>query len=137
MFVYLQNNKFSIDDSMWLQYELWADDLAMICIFDDDVANDNTTISYSLYDSENTATGDEWRVKNQCATMYQRKNLKKSSKENAHFMEAICASMMFQNITDIHREMIFEIMESIPVKKGKWVVGQDMVGDGFNVINDG
>eukprot|EP00957_Ditylum_brightwellii_P099971 7618248-Ditylum_brightwellii.AAC.1 len=53
---------------------------------------------------------------------------KKSSKEKAHIAEAICVSVMFQNITDFQREMIFGIMETIPFKK-------DTCGDGGNIVH--
>uniref|UniRef100_A0A7S2E854 cGMP-dependent protein kinase n=1 Tax=Ditylum brightwellii TaxID=49249 RepID=A0A7S2E854_9STRA len=167
---------------LWLQYELRTDDITMICIFVDDVASDNNSVSHSLYESENTAPGDEAsakvafdlvdgyipvegskpvrnrlsKEKSQALEKMKTKLTKnngeledlenvdineliteKSSEEKAHIAEAIRASVMFQNITDIQREMIFGVMESIPVKKGEWVIRQDTVGDRFYIVDDG
>eukprot|EP00957_Ditylum_brightwellii_P014562 1096820-Ditylum_brightwellii.AAC.1 len=59
------------------------------------------------------------------------------SKEKAHIVEESCASMIFQNITDVQKEMIFGNMESIPVKKGEWFIWQDTVGNQLYIVDNG
>ena len=59
----------------------------------------------------------------------------KTEEEKARIAEAIRASVMFQNITDEQREMIFGVMEPISVKKGTWVIKQGTVGGITVIIN--
>jgi CRP-like cAMP-binding protein len=61
----------------------------------------------------------------------------KTAEEKARIAEAISASVMFQNITDEQREMIFGVMEPIQVKKGTWVIKQGSVGDRFYIVDTG
>jgi serine/threonine protein phosphatase PrpC/CRP-like cAMP-binding protein len=61
----------------------------------------------------------------------------KTEEEKKGIAEAIKASVMFRNITDEQREMIFACMESVPVKKGTWVIRQGTVGDRFYIIDEG
>jgi CRP-like cAMP-binding protein/serine/threonine protein phosphatase PrpC len=61
----------------------------------------------------------------------------KTQEEKARIAEAIRASVMFQNITDDQREMIFGVMEPISVKKGAWVIKQGSVGDRFYIVDNG
>lgn len=61
----------------------------------------------------------------------------KTEEEKARIAEAIRASVMFQNITDEQREMIFGVMEPISVKKGTWVIKQGTVGDRFYIVDTG
>lgn len=61
----------------------------------------------------------------------------KSDEEKASISEAIRASVMFQNITDDQRELIFKAMEPMPVKEGQWVIKQGTVGDRFYIIDEG
>ncbi|EED92739.1 predicted protein [Thalassiosira pseudonana CCMP1335] len=44
---------------------------------------------------------------------------------------------MFQNITDAQRELIYSVMEPMPVKKGQWIIKQGTVGDRFYIVDDG
>ena len=44
---------------------------------------------------------------------------------------------MFRNVTDDQRELIFGVMEPIPVKAGTWVIKQGTVGDRFYIIDEG
>jgi serine/threonine protein phosphatase PrpC/CRP-like cAMP-binding protein len=61
----------------------------------------------------------------------------KTEQEKARIAEAIRASVMFQNISDEQREMIFGVMEPIPVQKGTWVIKQGTVGDRFYIVDEG
>ena len=61
----------------------------------------------------------------------------KTEDEKSRIAEAIRASVMFQNITDEQREMIFGVMEPISVKKGTWVIKQGTVGDRFYIVDNG
>jgi serine/threonine protein phosphatase PrpC/CRP-like cAMP-binding protein len=61
----------------------------------------------------------------------------KTPDEKSRIAEAIRASVMFQNITDGQREMIFGVMEPISVKKGTWVIKQGTVGDRFYIVDNG
>mmetsp|Transcript_21896 Transcript_21896/g.33122 ORF Transcript_21896/g.33122 Transcript_21896/m.33122 type:complete len:716 (+) Transcript_21896:90-2237(+) len=67
------------------------------------------------------------------------KNLftEKTTEEKGRIAEAIRASVMFQNITDEQREMIYGFMEPINVKKGSWVIKQGTVGDRFYIVDNG
>jgi len=61
----------------------------------------------------------------------------KTEDEKASISEAIRASVMFQNVTDAQREMIFKVMEAIDVKKSDWVIRQGSVGDRFYIVDHG
>jgi len=61
----------------------------------------------------------------------------KTDEEKASIAEAIRASVMFQNITDDQRELIYKAMEPMPVKEGQWVIKQGTVGDRFYIIDEG
>jgi serine/threonine protein phosphatase PrpC/CRP-like cAMP-binding protein len=61
----------------------------------------------------------------------------KSDEDKTLIAEAIRASVMFQNITDAQREMIFGVMEPFKVKKGDWVIRQGTVGDRFYIVDSG
>jgi len=61
----------------------------------------------------------------------------KSSSEKARISDAIKSSVMFRNITDEQRELIYGVMETIPVKRGDCVIKQGAVGDRFYVIDEG
>eukprot|EP00934_Nitzschia_sp_Nitz4_P007140 Nitzschia sp. Nitz4//scaffold101_size76361//18153//20439//NITZ4_005596-RA/size76361-augustus-gene-0.1-mRNA-1//1//CDS//3329532140//7130//frame0 len=61
----------------------------------------------------------------------------KTASEKARIADAIKTSVMFRNITNDQREMIFGVMEPIPVKAGTWVIKQGSVGDRFYIIDEG
>lgn len=61
----------------------------------------------------------------------------KTASEKARIADAIKTSVMFRNITDEQRELIFGVMEHIAVKAGEWVIKQGSVGDRFYIIDDG
>jgi serine/threonine protein phosphatase PrpC/CRP-like cAMP-binding protein len=61
----------------------------------------------------------------------------KTASEKHRIADAIKTSVMFRNITDDQRELIFGVMEPIPVKAGTWVIKQGTVGDRFYIIDDG
>jgi serine/threonine protein phosphatase PrpC/CRP-like cAMP-binding protein len=62
---------------------------------------------------------------------------KKTQEEKEGIAEAIKASIMFRNINDEQREMIYSCMESVKVKAGSWVIRQGTVGDRFYIIDEG
>lgn len=61
----------------------------------------------------------------------------KSAEEKGAIADAIKASIMFRNVTDGQRELIYSCMESIKVKAGTWVIRQGTVGDRFYIVDDG
>jgi len=61
----------------------------------------------------------------------------KTEEEKSRIAEAIRASVMFQNITDEQRDLIYGVMEPISVKKGTWVIKQGTVGDRFYIVDTG
>jgi serine/threonine protein phosphatase PrpC/CRP-like cAMP-binding protein len=61
----------------------------------------------------------------------------KTDSEKKRISDAIKASVMFRNITEEQKEMIFGVMESVDVKKGTWVIKQGTVGDRFYIIDEG
>lgn len=61
----------------------------------------------------------------------------KTEQEKARISEAIRASVIFQNITDAQRELIYGVMEPMHVKRGDWIIKQGTVGDRFYIIDDG
>lgn len=62
---------------------------------------------------------------------------KKTDEEKKGIAEAIKASLMFRNVNDEQREMIFSCMESVDVKAGTWVIKQGTAGDRFYIIDEG
>jgi cAMP-dependent protein kinase regulator len=62
---------------------------------------------------------------------------KKTPEEKKAIADAITASIMFRNISEGQRELIFDCMESIKVKQGTWVIRQGSVGDRFYIVDDG
>ena len=61
----------------------------------------------------------------------------KTDEEKARLAKAIRASVVFQNITDSQRELIYKVMEPMTVKKGQWIIKQGTVGDRFYIVDDG
>lgn len=61
----------------------------------------------------------------------------KTASEKARIADAIKTSVMFRNITADQRELIFGVMEHIPVTAGTWVIKQGSVGDRFYIIDEG
>ena len=61
----------------------------------------------------------------------------KTRSEKLRIAEAIKTSVMFRNITDEQRKMIYGVMEPIPVRAGTWVIKQGTVGDRFYIIDEG
>lgn len=61
----------------------------------------------------------------------------KTASEKARIADAIKTSVMFRNVTPDQRELIYGVMEPIPVKAGTWVIKQGTVGDRFYIIDDG
>lgn len=62
---------------------------------------------------------------------------KKTESEKKRISDAIKASVMFRNITDEQREMVFGVMESVDVKKDTWIIKQGTTGDRFYIIDEG
>jgi serine/threonine protein phosphatase PrpC/CRP-like cAMP-binding protein len=67
------------------------------------------------------------------STLYSEKTVA----EKKRIADAIKASVMFRNVTDEQRDMIFGIMESVNVKADTWVIKQGTVGDRFYIIDEG
>lgn len=61
----------------------------------------------------------------------------KTASEKAAIADAIKASVMFRNISETQRELVYSCMESIPVSAGTWVIRQGEVGDRFYIVDDG
>jgi CRP-like cAMP-binding protein len=61
----------------------------------------------------------------------------KTDEEKARISEAISTSVIFQNISDAQRDLIYGFMEPMHVKKGQWIIRQGTVGDRFYIIDDG
>ncbi|KAL7543762.1 hypothetical protein ACHAXR_013060 [Thalassiosira sp. AJA248-18] len=61
----------------------------------------------------------------------------KTDEEKARIAEAIRASVVFQNITDAQRELIYKVMCPKKVKKGEWIIKQGTVGDQFYIVDEG
>ncbi|KAG7352827.1 mechanosensitive ion channel [Nitzschia inconspicua] len=61
----------------------------------------------------------------------------KTASEKARISDAIKTSVMFRNVTPDQRELIYGVMEHIPVKAGTWVIKQGSVGDRFYIIDEG
>lgn len=61
----------------------------------------------------------------------------KTDEEKARISEAIGASVIFQNITDNQRDLIYDVMEKMYVKKGQWIIRQGTKGDRFYIVDDG
>jgi serine/threonine protein phosphatase PrpC/CRP-like cAMP-binding protein len=61
----------------------------------------------------------------------------KTASEKARIADAIKTSVMFRNVTKDQRELIFGVMEPIPVKAGTWIIKQGTVGDRFYIIDEG
>lgn len=61
----------------------------------------------------------------------------KTAEEKGAIADAIKASILFRNVTDEQRELIYSCMESIPVEAGTWVIRQGTVGDRFYIVDDG
>jgi serine/threonine protein phosphatase PrpC/CRP-like cAMP-binding protein len=61
----------------------------------------------------------------------------KTASEKHRIADAIKTSVMFRNITDDQRDMIFGVMEPISVKAGTWVIKQGSFGDRFYIIDEG
>jgi len=61
----------------------------------------------------------------------------KTLSEKARIADAIKTSVMFRNVTDEQRELIFGVMEPISVTKNTWIIKQGTVGDRFYIIDEG
>lgn len=61
----------------------------------------------------------------------------KTDEQKASIAEAIRASVVFQNISDAQRELIYKVMEPMEVKKGQWIIKQGTVGDRFFIVDEG
>lgn len=61
----------------------------------------------------------------------------KTEEEKTRIAEAIRASVVFQNITEEQRELIYKVMEPMEVKQGQWIIRQGTVGDRFYIVDEG
>ena len=61
----------------------------------------------------------------------------KTDEEKAHIAAALSTAVVFQNITDAQRELIYKVVEPIEVKKGQVICTQGTVGDRFYIVDYG
>jgi len=61
----------------------------------------------------------------------------KTEEQKTSIAEAIRALVVFQNITDCQRELIYKVMEPMEVKAGQWIIKQGTVGDRFYIVDEG
>jgi hypothetical protein len=62
----------------------------------------------------------------------------KSEEEKARMAETIHATVIFHNITDSQRELIYKVMETMEVKAGQAIVKQQgMMGGRFYIVDYG
>lgn len=61
----------------------------------------------------------------------------KTEEQKESIAEAIQASVVFQNITDAQRELIYKVMEPMEVQAGQWIIKQGTVGDRFYIVDEG
>lgn len=62
---------------------------------------------------------------------------KKSEDDKVRIAEAIKASVIFKDVSDEQREMIYSVMEHVSVKSGDWVIRQGEMGDHFYIVETG
>jgi len=151
---------------LWLQYELRTDDITIICLFVDQVKGTDGSVmdATERVDEEELVTAEGLRpvrknvskekskeiqkLKELGKTMHsgeqteedfdwKKHATEKTEDEKMGIAEAIKASVMFRNINDEQREMIYACMESVKVKAGEWVIRQGTVGDRFYIIDEG
>eukprot|EP00592_Proboscia_alata_P004130 CAMPEP_0194365840 /NCGR_PEP_ID=MMETSP0174-20130528/13828_1 /TAXON_ID=216777 /ORGANISM="Proboscia alata, Strain PI-D3" /LENGTH=678 /DNA_ID=CAMNT_0039140683 /DNA_START=103 /DNA_END=2139 /DNA_ORIENTATION=- len=147
---------------LWLQYELRTDDITMICIFLDDVeesSNASGPKDRASGMSSNMIAGMR-PVRNEMSKEKSRHVVKmkaalpqlpdenedfdisallteKSPDDKARIAEAIRASVIFKDISNQQRELIFSAMEPLSVKRGDWVIRQGEMGDRFYIVDNG
>jgi len=147
---------------LWLQYELRTDDITMICIFLDEVQE-----SLDSYEQRDKVSGISpnmnagMRPVRQEMSKEKSRHLskmrttlpdipdenedfdisalltEKSTDDKERIAEAIRASVIFKDISNQQRELIFSAMEPLAVKKGDWVIRQGEMGDRFYIVDNG
>ena len=146
---------------LWLQYECRTDDITMICMFVSalDTPSTITTEENSSWEIERTMSEGSRPVRTNMSKE-KSKQLKqvlneikddnededfnindliteKTNDEKESIAEAIKTSVIFRDITDRQKELIFGVMESIPVRKGEWIIKQGEYGDRFYIVDSG
>lgn len=149
---------------LWLQYECRTDDITMICMFVDaaGVPTSSSPIEATTNgwrpEIERTLSEGSRPVRT-FMSKEKEKNIKKqqsmrtfpedsdidistlitekTDEEKESIAEAIKASVIFRDITDRQRELIFGVMEPVDVKKGDWIIKQHEQGDRFYVVDSG
>ncbi len=61
----------------------------------------------------------------------------KTDEEKLRIDAAIRGHLVFQNLTDIQRELMYKVLVPTKVKKGDWVVRQGTHGDHFYIVDEG
>ena len=146
---------------LWLQYECRTDDITMICMFisASDASSTAATEESSGWDIERTMSEGSRPVRTNMSKEKSQKlkqvlngnkddsedddfNIndlitEKTPEEKESIAEAIKTSVIFRDISDRQRELIFGVMESIPVRKGEWIIKQGEHGDRFYVVDSG
>ena len=61
----------------------------------------------------------------------------KTEEEKARIATTLSTAVVFQNITDAQRELVYKVLEPIEVKKGQVICKQGTVGDRFYIVDYG
>ena len=61
----------------------------------------------------------------------------KTAEEKLLIDDALRGHLVFQNLTDVQRELMYKVMVPTKVKKGDWVVRQGTHGDHFYIVDEG
>ena len=88
-----------------------------------------TKASSSSMDSANGVSEDEFDIE----SLYH----EKSHEEKLHIDDAIRGHLVFQNLTDVQRELLYKVLVPTKVKKGEWVIRQGTHGDHFYIVDEG
>lgn len=62
---------------------------------------------------------------------------KKTDEEKKLISEAVKASVMFRNLSPEQKELVYDVMEPISVKKGDWVIKQGSTGEKYYIVDNG
>lgn len=88
-----------------------------------------TKASSSSMDSPNGVSEDDFEIE----TLYH----DKTAEEKLRIDDAIRGHLIFQNITDFQRELIYKVLVPTKVTKGEWVIRQGTHGDHFYIVDEG
>jgi len=63
--------------------------------------------------------------------------VEKTPEERQRISEVIVGNSTFQNISPQQKEQLYDVMEKMEVKKGKFVITQGTIGDYFYIVDNG